>query len=233
MPPGKSVRLNFRSSERSGTSNCLPGRSTQGRICKASHLIRVPAQSSTSGAEPGGNAMIKGLMIIYENLFRNITSQLAATAFTLSVLCIAVVWILYASSISIGGEGSLIFQLSQLGAVPAAIFIAMFFIMFFVIWFILYIQYMREAEDIYSHLRERLQGSWTAYYDYTIAGKYIFPARPRANFRFKINQSKKLEMEFDPADNVLFSDVDQNVSQISLRHIEANKYSLMYFYSNK
>jgi hypothetical protein len=40
-------------------------------------------------------------------------------------------------------------------------------------------------------------------------------------------------MQFDPTENILFSDVDQNISQISLRHVESNKYILMYYYSGK
>lgn len=176
--------------------------------------------------------MVKALLNIYKTLFRNVTSQLAATAFTLSALSIVVLWGLVASSPSFE-NGKLSFQFAHLGPISAAILAALFLIMFFVVWFILYIQYTKEAEDIYSHLRVKLAGSWTASYDYTIAGKYVFPARPKARFRFIINQNKKLEMEFEPADNMLFSDVDQNVSQISLRHIDANRYSLIYFFSNK
>lgn len=177
-------------------------------------------------------ASILAIQAIYAKIFRNVTSQLAATAFTLSLLCVLVIWIIYASSLSIGGQ-SWRFTVNQLGLIPAVAFISLLLLMFFVLWFILYIQYMKEAEDVYSRLREKLKGKWTAYYDYTIAERYIFPNRQRANFEFTINQNRKLEMHFDPDDNLLFSDVDQNISQLSLRHVEANKYSLMYFFSNK
>jgi hypothetical protein len=171
----------------------------------------------------------EAVLKVYDKIFRDVTSKLAMTALTLSLLSIAVIWVLFAASIKVGG-GSWTVQISQLGVIPAAIFITIFIITFLVVWFILYIQYMKESEDIYSHLRQKLEGSWTAYYDYTIAGKYIFPTRPRALFKFEINKEKKLEMLFDPKDNILFSDVDQDVSQISLRHISSNKYSLMYFF---
>jgi hypothetical protein len=82
-------------------------------------------------------------------------------------------------------------------------------------------------------LRVKLAGQWTAYYDFSIAGKFIFPTRPKAIFRFVINQDKKLEMEFDPTDSILFNDVDENISQISLRNIESNKYALMYYFNSK
>jgi hypothetical protein len=176
--------------------------------------------------------MIAGILAVYEKIFRNVTSQLAATAFTLSLLCVFVVWILFASSLNIVGK-QFSFQLTQLGILPAVAFISLFFLMFFVVWFILYIQYMKEAEDIYSHLREKLKGKWTAYYDYTIAGHFIFPTRPRSDFDFKINQNKKLEMAFDPEDNILFSNVNQNISQISLRHVDSNRYTLTYYISEK
>jgi hypothetical protein len=176
--------------------------------------------------------MAELLLKMYAKLFQNVTSQLAAAALTLSLISIAIIWILFAGSISFGG-GSLSAQIQQLGFVPAAVLISLFLIMFFVIWFILYIQYMKEAEDIYSRLREKIEGAWAAHYDFLISKTYIFPSRPLALFNFRINQDKKLEMEFDPSNNTLFNDVSSNVSQISLRHIGSNKYSLMYFYSNE
>jgi hypothetical protein len=102
-----------------------------------------------------------------------------------------------------------------------------------VIWYILSIQYIKETRDIYSNLRDKLEGLWVANYDYSVAGMFVFPARPKAIFRFVLNQDNKLEMRFDPTDNVIFESVSENISQISLRHEEGNKYALMYFYSSQ
>jgi hypothetical protein len=40
-------------------------------------------------------------------------------------------------------------------------------------------------------------------------------------------------MQFDASDNVIFSDVNENISQMSLRSMEGNKYALMYYYNSK
>jgi hypothetical protein len=173
--------------------------------------------------------MIDSIIKIFEPFFRNVTSRLAATAFVLAVFIIAVIWLLFRGSISIGGQDWQV-VVGTNSVVSAAILIAIFLLMFFVIWYILYIQYVREAEDIYSYLRKKLEGRWQAEYDFAVLQNYIFSRRPVSNFDFVINAStKKLEMKFDPSYNKIFSSVGENVSQISLRNVEGNKYALMYY----
>jgi hypothetical protein len=64
----------------------------------------------------------------------------------------------------IGGEASgakfgAITQFQQL------VVLAVFLLSFVLIWFLLYVQYIREAEDIYSRLREKLCGIWQVKYE--------------------------------------------------------------------
>lgn len=172
------------------------------------------------------------LITFLSSLFKDKVTGLAAAAFILSVALSFMIWALLAGTISISG-GSFSGTLTALGPLTSLGVASLFVISFFIIWFILHIQYIREAEDIYSRLRTKIAGVWLAEYDWLIAGKYLFPNRPKAFFEFAINADRKLEMQFDPKDNILFSDVDQDLSQISLRHIQGNKYNLTYYYKNE
>jgi hypothetical protein len=48
--------------------------------------------------------MTKFLLKAYEKLFQSATSRLAATALTLSIIAIIIIWILFAGSLTFGGD---------------------------------------------------------------------------------------------------------------------------------
>ncbi len=104
--------------------------------------------------------VIESMMKGYENIFKTNTSRLAVSSVTLSAVATLIIWVVFAGSLNVGGEGYSA-TISRLGIIPALLISALFLIMFFVIWFILYISYMKEAEDIYSHLRVKLAGPWS------------------------------------------------------------------------
>jgi hypothetical protein len=175
----------------------------------------------------------KSLLAAYDKLFKNLTARLAATAFALSTAIIVVVFVLFAGSLSVGGNDWKL-EVQNLRGLTSAIMAGIFITMYFVIWFILYIQYTKEAEDVYSRLREKIVGTWVASFEYNVGGQKVFTQNtPTAIFEFTINMQRKLEMKFDPKDNILFNDTDQTINHISLRHIADNKYSMVYYYINK
>jgi hypothetical protein len=83
---------------------------------------------------------IDSFLSAYGRIFRNMSSQLAATPFTLALLSIGVIWALFALSITFVG-GTISGQVKELPGTTAAILVSLFLIMFFIIW-------------DYSHLRE-------------------------------------------------------------------------------
>lgn len=166
----------------------------------------------------------------YDRIFRYVIAKLAATSFVISALSTVLLWIIFAGSLHIAGD-SWHATVSHLGIIPASLFVALFLILFFVTWFILYIGYKKEAEDIYSYLREKIKGNWIAEYDFVSGGKIVYPTRPKSRFEFIITPDKKIEMYFNPEDNTLFSDAEQNISVISLRNPSANKFTLIYYYN--
>lgn len=163
--------------------------------------------------------------------FRDKVTKLAAFALTSAIIITLFIWAVVVGTVTLSKTSSAL--MPHLTTFASVTLSALFLIIFFVIWFIIYIQYIKESEDIYSRLREKLEGPWLAEYDYFVSGTYLYPTRPRALYKFTIGVDKKLQMEFDPKDNLLFYDVDQNFNVISLRNIQANKYSLVFYYKHQ
>jgi hypothetical protein len=108
-----------------------------------------------------------------------------------------------------------------------------FLLAFVAVWFMLYVQYVREAEDIYSRLREKLTGSWQVKYE-LYPGQNRNPAFdyvPSIVCDVAVNEAtKKLEIHFDIKDHPLFEDGKQIIQTIALRHESENRYSMSYYY---
>jgi hypothetical protein len=174
--------------------------------------------------------MLDAILRIYERIFKTKTSQLALTAFTLSVAFTIVVFIL----LSVGDmviEGKE-FK-AAFGGLPLnmRIFLVLLFtIVFTSTWYILYLQYVREAEDIYSRLREKILGNWVAEYDYIIGDQVAMRARPRTLFTVTLSPDKKFQFSFDTHDHPLFDDRDNIVSDIALRYVQSNKYAMIFYF---
>jgi hypothetical protein len=110
---------------------------------------------------------------------------------------------------------------------------AVFLFSFILVWFLLYVQYNREAEDIYSRLREKLVGTWQVKYE-------LYPNQYRHNpleqtptsvCEIAVDQAtKKLELLFAIENHPLFESGKQVIRTISLRHEANNRYSMSYYY---
>ena len=176
--------------------------------------------------------MIEQLLNISDLVLRDKVTKLAAVALFLSATITLILWVLFAGTINFGSK-EFKASLETLTPYTAIAISASFVIFFFVLWYILYIQYIKEAEDVYSRLREKLEGSWLSEYDYFVGGAYLFDQRPIALFKFVMNIEEKLEMEFDPKQNMLFSDANENLNVISIRHVQGNRYSLTLYYKQE
>jgi uncharacterized membrane protein len=100
--------------------------------------------------------------------------SLAFIAPGLDVLITGVAFIIFAF---VGGEwsnGGEAFNFGGLSGLLQGLVFVVFLLVFVLIWFVLYIQYNREAEDIYSRLRQKLVGKWEAKYE-------LYPGRNQHN----------------------------------------------------
>jgi hypothetical protein len=172
-------------------------------------------------------------MNAYERVFKTKTSQIAFTAFTISLLFTIVVFLLLSiGAITVQGQ-HISAAFGVLGPAARFILVMMFVIVFLLMWYILYLQYVREAEDVYSHLREKLLGNWIAEYDYSLSGPQNIVIKPKSLFKFSLNNDRKLQLVFDEQESLIFEDTDNVVSDIALRQIQGNKFALMFHYEGE
>ena len=160
------------------------------------------------------------------------TVALAFIALLIALLLAVIAYVIltlagvqYGSSGASGAVGPL--------AMPLRILIlALLLFSFVIVWFLLYTQYNREAEDIYSRLREKLVGTWQVQYE-------LYPGQNRIDLKrpgpvvcnILVNDAtKKLELQFTNADDPLFVDTKQIIQGIALRHEADNRYTMSYHY---
>jgi hypothetical protein len=166
----------------------------------------------------------------YQHVFRSNSAQLAVTSFAISLALTAVIFILLAAT-TVELEGDK-FSLKLGGlSLDVALMLSSFFVfVFVVVWFLLYLQYNREAEDVYSRLRDRLGGPWIVTYEMK-NGQNAEPLTPDpiVQCSVAINDAKKLEFTFVINEHPVYRDDKDNpqpIKDISMRHDIDKKYSL-------
>lgn len=106
---------------------------------------------------------------------------------------------------------------------------------FFVIWFLMYVQNRKDAEDIYSKIRDRIKGSWLVQYEAhigPISGKKIVEDRVIGCNITVSPTDYKLELRFDIFNNPIFSDQEGNIiKEVTIRYDENGKYVMIYYFS--
>lgn len=157
---------------------------------------------------------------------------LAFVAFLLSVLTALVAYFIFAFT---GGGLNKDGKVLSFGAIPISLQMLVFVVFLFsfvLIWFQLYVQYNREAEDIYSRLREKLVGTWQVRYDlYPEQNRHVFDQVPTGICEIAVNEStKKLEILFEIEKDPIFENGKQIIRTIALRHEAENRYSMSYYY---
>jgi hypothetical protein len=117
---------------------------------------------------------------------------------------------------------------------PIAYFIGGIYLsFFFVIWFLLYIQTMRENDDGFSEVREKLVGTWIVTYTSVSLKSLGFssPTRFTVGCSISINpDTRKLEFRFNTKDNPVYADEIHTVSIVALRRDFERTYNLFYYY---
>ena len=107
-----------------------------------------------------------------------------------------------------------------------------YLVFFFVIWFLLYIQTIKENEDGFSEIREKLIGTWIVNYtSVSLHGSIFTPTRFVVGCSISINpDTRKLEFRFNTKDNPIYAEEINTVSVVALRRDVESTYNLFYYY---
>src|SRR5258708_8805 len=158
---------------------------------------------------------------------------LAFVALILATLIAAAEFLLFSFNGGQAGSSGSTFEFAHFSRSFQLIVIGSLVFGFVLIWFLLYVQYNREAEDIYSQLREKLVGVWQVKYELTPGqnGQSPWDPAPVIICKIAINPAtKKLEILFDLDQHPIFTGKTQVIQTISLSHLSENKYSMSYYY---
>ncbi|MCK1650226.1 hypothetical protein IVA88_02070 [Bradyrhizobium sp. 149] len=161
---------------------------------------------------------------------------LAFVALVIAGLIAAAEFVLFSFSTGQTGSAGSTFEFAHFSRTFQLIVAATLIFGFVLIWFLLYVQYNREAEDIYSQLREKLVGTWQVTYELAPGQNAQGPWDPAPVIicKIAINPStKKLEILFDLDKHPVFTGRTQVIQTISLGHVSENKYSMSYYYKEK
>jgi hypothetical protein len=161
---------------------------------------------------------------------------LAVVALAAGFLIGGVALFLFSFTSVTAGQGSWSLNLGSMTTTVRGIVFAAFLLPFVSIWFLLYVMYNREADDIYSGLREKLVGVWSVQYELAPGQTRITPLTriPAMPCAIEVNpETKKLEIHFDIRNHALFEDGEQVIQTIALVHDVNNRYSMSYYYSIK
>src|ERR1044071_4914037 len=91
------------------------------------------------------------------------SSKIALQALILSVVICAAIYFIVA--IKIAYDSSLGFTTTDLSTMAKVSISSLLVVLFFIIWFILHILNIKELDDAYSIVREKLVGIWAITYD--------------------------------------------------------------------
>jgi hypothetical protein len=180
----------------------------------------------------GGNKNMKALIDLFAVLTNSKTTRIAAASMLMAIIFYAVVLVIFGFSY---GSGGLSFP-SDLNLVTRIALVAGFALVFVMLWFFLYVQNIREAEDVYSRMREKLAGGWNILYQATNGpdGHGIFDQPLIVPCSIVINPGNlKLEISIDVAGNPVWEDGTQTITNVSLRHDIGNRYNMIYYYKGE
>lgn len=106
-----------------------------------------------------------------------------------------------------------------------------FIILFISVWFILYVTGTNDANDVYSEVRENLQGLWLVTYQ-AKRGAELETTTPihAVGCKIEINALKKLELVFNISSNPIFVNDDSRIRDVAIRYSENGGYTMFYYY---
>jgi hypothetical protein len=159
------------------------------------------------------------------------TTKLAVSALIIdTVLAIVLILILGGGTLSKD-------TLTIVGSHPIVNYVAgtIYLVFFFVIWFVLYIQAIKENEDGFSEIRQKLVGTWILNYTSVSRNDGPFtPARYTVGCSISISpDTRKLEFRFQTKDDPIYADGADTVSIVALRRDVESTYNLFYYFEGK
>ena len=101
------------------------------------------------------------------------------------------------------------------GLPPVAYFVGgIYLVFFFVIWFLLYVRTIRENNDGFSEIREKLVGTWIVNYtSVSLRSSEFSPTRFTVGCSISINpDTRKLEFRFNTKENPVYADEEALLS---------------------
>jgi hypothetical protein len=160
--------------------------------------------------------------------------SLAFVALLISIIIAAVSYLTFAMvGVKVDANNKVV-DLGDIDVTLRIVVLGVFLFSFVVIWFILYVQYVREADDIYSRLREKLVGDWAVQYELhpgQTTNKIKLGDTPIAFGEIVVNDNtRKLEIHFNTKPNAVFAGGKQVIRFIALRHISDDRCSMTYHY---
>ena len=167
------------------------------------------------------------------DLFTTKTARVVTLSLIVSAAVFAVVLAIF--GFSYGRETGVSLN-NPLSAGTRSALSAAFVLLFLSIWFLLYIQTNKEADDLYSGIRNKIKGKWNVTYFATNGPQQtpLFPNTLSIICDIHINPNdKKLELEFDVRGNAIYESARQVINSVALRHDIGNRYDMFYYYNGK
>lgn len=175
--------------------------------------------------------MEKLFKLLPDFLVEGKTTKLALSALIIDTM-LGIVLILILGGGTLGKD-----TLTILSLHPIVNYIAgtIYLVFFFVIWFVLYIQTIKENEDGFSEVRQKLVGPWILNYTSVPRDNGPFkPTRYTVGCSISINpDTRKLEFRFQTRDDPIYADGADTVSIVALRRDVESTYNLFYYFEGK
>ncbi len=175
---------------------------------------------------------MKAFIDLFGMLAKSRTTQIAAASMVLSVAFYAVILVIFGLTY---GSGGVSFP-SDIGRITRIALAVGFALVFVMLWFFLYVQNIREADDVYSRMREKLAGGWNIRYQATNGpnGRGPFDQPLIIPCAIVINPgNRKLEITIEVTGNPIWEDGAQTITNVSLRHDIGNRYNMVYYYKGE
>ena len=175
--------------------------------------------------------MLKALIDLFGSLTKSRTTQIAAASLLMAALFYTIVLVIFGLKY---GDGALSLP-ADLGITARVALVAGFALVFVMLWFFLYIQNIKEAEDVYSKMRQKLKGGWNIQYEATNGpDEDAFDKPVITPCAMVINPGNlKLEIAIDVDENPVWEGGTQTITNISLRHDIGNRYNMIYYYKGE
>jgi hypothetical protein len=186
------------------------------------------AEFGTDGERNHHNEFIE----IFGLLTKSKTTQIAAASLAISIVFYAVVLVIFGLK---AGSGGLTFPV-DIGLTTRLALVGGFALVFVMLWFFLYVQNIREAEDVYSIMRDKLKGGWNIQYEATNGpdSKGLFDKPVIVPCAMVVNPGNlKLEITIDVDENPVWEGGVQTITNVSLRHDIGNRYNMVYYFKGQ